>query len=119
MLADLGAASAGRNETMRRRWCARGSRDDSSGWQVDRQLGALWSTGLRQGQVACGSHGRRLGDLGSPGAATGSKQASGQTKQAGSMRQGLTGLAAWCGRVAELRLRLWWSGGGVRTGKSR
>ena len=70
---------------------------------------------MRQGLEACGSHGRWLEDLGSPGAAAGNRQA---REQAGRLCAAGADWAMWFG-AAELGLRPWWSGDGVRTGKSR
>ena len=101
----------------------------SSGWQVSRQLGALGRQTCGSDWKTCDSHGRWLEDLGSPGARVGSKQAS---RLAG--RPGRQAASRGCGMVrqqagwscelvrqvaAELGLRPWWSGDGVRTGKSR
>ena len=104
----------------------------NSGWQVSRQRVALWSTGVRaESHAWCGACGRdwkhaaAMGDGLKTWAAQVRQQATGRhaSRQAGSVRTGrlcATGAdwAMWLG-AAELGLRPWWSGDGVRTGKSR
>ena len=96
-----------------------GRDDGSSGWRRVRQLGALVAAGAgRLRQLG-------LGDGLKAWAAQVRQQATGRhaSRQAGSVRAGRlcavgADWAMWLG-AAELGLRPWWSGDGVRTGKSR